>query len=80
MSANITSEKELDFVIELSRDSDGWLIETGVFVDRWPEGEGQRVVRSFSDRRAATLDECLAQLSSAVVDLASCDDVVDQDL
>jgi len=77
-SVKVTSEKELDFTISLLPDGEGWTIETDVFFDLWPEGDGQRSMRDFPARRARTMGECLAQLRAAATDLAECDKVLDE--
>jgi hypothetical protein len=70
--------KPHEFCVSLKRVGDQWVIATWVWRDLWPEGEGYEVLRSFPDRHAATLDECIAQLQGAVADLATCDDALDQ--
>ena len=77
-SATIAANRQLEFLVELRHDGESWLVETGVYVDLWPDEEGQREIRSFPDRRAATLDDCLAELDAAIADLATCDDVLDE--
>jgi hypothetical protein len=77
-SVMVTPEKELDFGIALFPHDEGWTIDTDVFLDLWPDGEGQRSMRDFPTRHASTLDDCLTQLQGAVSDLARCDDVLDE--
>jgi len=78
MSVKITPEKQLDFSITLLSHNEGWAIETDVLFDLWPEDEGQKSMRDFPTRQARTMEECVAQLQAAALDLAGCDNVIDE--
>lgn len=78
-SVEIAPDRLLEFTVDLIHDGEAWLIESNVWVDLFADGEGQRPVRSFPVGRATSLDACLTELAAAVADLATCDDVLDQE-
>ena len=59
----------MDFGIDVMWDRSNWIIQTEVWVDT---ESGQRLIKSFPERRAAALDECLTQMEAAVSDLCGC--------
>jgi hypothetical protein len=81
ISATVPDGRVLDFMIELRHNGESWIIEPYVWVEVRPDEEGpMKVVRSFPVRRAATLDDCFAELGAAITELASSDDVLDYEL
>ena len=79
--AYLEPSKMIEFIVELrwKDDDQRWHIDTEIWVDNWPDEDGQTLVRSLPARDAATLDDCLTGLRAAVVDLSTCDDVLDDE-
>ena len=81
--AHLAPDRMIEFVVVVCPGVNDvrWEICTHVKVDNGPEVEeqGQTYVRSFPDRFAETLDDCLTELRAAVVDLSTCDDVLDDE-
>jgi hypothetical protein len=62
-----------EFEINLIWDEEKWYILTTV----WEEFEdGRRRIRSFPERQAANLDDCLQQLRLSINDLVACEDIL----
>jgi hypothetical protein len=63
----------LEFEINLIWDEEKWYMITTA----WEEFEdGRRRIRSFPERQAASLNDCLQQLELAINDLVACDDLL----
>jgi hypothetical protein len=59
----------MDFGIDVMWGESSWIVQTEVWVDK---DTGQRLVKSFPERHASTLEECLIQMEEAVSDLCGC--------
>ncbi len=67
-------EKSIEFEIMVLWDNEQWYIRTEVN-NSSPE-EGQKTIRSFPERHAGNMNECIRHIHSAIKDLATCDDIV----
>ena len=59
----------LDFGINIMWDQNSWFILTEVWID---SEKGQDLLKSFPEKRAVNLDECLGKIEEAVLDLSKC--------
>jgi hypothetical protein len=64
----------VDFVVDILWSDGGWLITTEVSVKC---DSGQKSLQSFPERHATSLEEFLAQLEAAIIDLSASAGVVD---
>jgi hypothetical protein len=65
----------VDFAVAVLWDESDWLITTEIYADC---ESGQRLLRSFPERRATARDECMAQLREAISDLTGCANVMSE--
>jgi hypothetical protein len=65
--------REFDLRTKISWDTSKWITKTTVWID---SDDDQDLVKSFPERHAETLDECLSNLQIALQELASCEDLV----
>ncbi|MCA9933100.1 MAG: hypothetical protein KC415_04215 [Anaerolineales bacterium] len=68
VDAELQTGKAIAWCLEMSWNSDRWLIETSVLVN---DEHGQNSIKEFPVRIAETLDECLKQLTSATMELVN---------
>jgi hypothetical protein len=72
-SSQYLNTETLEFEINLIWDEEKWYIITAI----WEEFEdGRRRIRSFPERQAANLDDCLQQLRLAINDIAASEDIL----
>ena len=56
----------MEFTVDVLWDNDRWTIQTEVWID---SDKGGDLIRSFPERTATTLDECLKEIEAAIRDL-----------